>query len=88
MLSDTHPEAEQVQIELIRKLSIPERIAKMRAHTMWAARLSFRALEEANPTLDERELDLLWVQHLYGSELAGKLRRYLEERSSCNEATS
>jgi hypothetical protein len=59
MLSDTHPKAERVQIELIRKLSVPERIAKMRAHTRWLVRLSRRALAEARPALAEGELDPL-----------------------------
>lgn len=35
MLSDTHPGAERVQIELIRRMSVTQRISKMRAHTQW-----------------------------------------------------
>ena len=30
MLSDTHPDAERVQLELIRKMSIAERLARAR----------------------------------------------------------
>lgn len=87
MLSDTHPEAERVQLELLRRLSSAERIAKMRSHTQWLVGLSRRALAEANPGLDQRELDLLWVEHQYGKELAGRLRNYLENRASCPQAT-
>ena len=87
MLSDTHPEAEKVQIELIRKMSVAERIARMREWTRVTVHLSRDAIARANPGLDEREVDLLWVEHHYGRDLAARLRDYLEKRRSCNAAT-
>jgi hypothetical protein len=87
MLSDTHPAAEQVQIELIRKMSVAERLALMRDWTRTLVHLSREGIARANPGLDERELDLLWVEQHYGRDLAERLRAYLEKRHSCNAAT-
>ena len=78
MLSDTHPEAEKVQIELLRRMSVAERLARMRDWTRTLVHLSREGLARANPGLDERELDLLWVEHQYGRDLAVRLRAYLE----------
>lgn len=80
MVSDTHPEAEQVQIELLRQMSGAQRIAKMRAHTALAIRLSRQAIARANPLLNEQEVAVLWVEHAYGKDLANAYRRDLESR--------
>jgi hypothetical protein len=88
MLSDTHPEAERVQLELIRKMTVAERIACMRQWTRVVVQLSRDGIAKANPGLDERELELLWVEHHYGRDLAVRLRDDLEKRRLCNPATS
>jgi hypothetical protein len=80
MLSDTHPDAERVQIELLRRMSGAQRIAKMRAHTAMAIRLSRQAIARANPQLNEQEVILLWVEYTYGKDLAEGYRHYLESR--------
>jgi hypothetical protein len=80
MLSDTHPDAEKVQIELLRKATFAQRWAKMASLTAYAINLSRRAIAEANPGLDQRELDLKFVELSYGRELADRLRTHLEGR--------
>jgi len=87
MLSDTHPEVEALQIELIRKMSVAERIARMRDWTRMLVHLSREGLASANPGLDREGLDLLWVEHHYGPDLAARLRDYLQKRRPCNAAT-
>ena len=87
MLSDTHSDAEKVQIELIRKMSVAERITRMRSSTTMAVKLSRRAIAEANPELGPQEVDILWVELHYGKELAVGLRNYLSQRQSCNHQT-
>jgi hypothetical protein len=87
MLSDTHPEAERVQLELIRKMTVAERLARMRDWTRTLVHLSREGLARANPGLDEQELDLLWVEHHYGADLAARLRGYLAKRRPCPPAT-
>ncbi|HUT11926.1 MAG TPA: hypothetical protein VMY42_15605 [Thermoguttaceae bacterium] len=80
MLSDTHPEAEKVQIELIRQMSVGRRMAIMQSMTAMAIKLSRRAIARANPELSPREVDLKWVELHYGKELAGGFREWLSQR--------
>jgi hypothetical protein len=87
MLSDTHPEAEKVQIELLRRMSVAQRLGRMREWTHVLVHLSRQGLASANPGLDNRELDLLWVEQQYGRDLAAELRKYLEERPPCKATT-
>ena len=87
MPSDTHPEAERVQLELIRNMTVAERIAQMRDWTRMVVHLSREGLAKANPGLDQRELDVLWVEHHYGPDLAARLRDDLAKRRPCNPAT-
>ena len=78
MLSDTHPDAERVQIELLRKASFAQRWAKMASLTAYAVNLSRRAIAEAEPGLSPIELDLKFVELSYGQDLADRLRAHLE----------
>jgi hypothetical protein len=80
MLSDTHPEAERVQIELLRQMTGAQRIAKLRSQTALVVGLSRQAIARENPHLDEREVNLLWVENTYGKKLATDLRNYLKSR--------
>jgi hypothetical protein len=80
MLSDTTREAEEVQIELLRRATPARRLALARSLTATAIGLSRRALARANPGLNQRDLDLLFVELNYGKELSEGLRRYLSEK--------
>ncbi len=76
MLSDTHPDAERVQIELLRKMTGKQKVAQMRSSTAMAIGLARRAIARANPQLNQHEVDMLWVEYTYGKDLAERLRRY------------
>ena len=80
MLSDTSPDAETVQIELLRKSTVAERFAKVRALTARTVGLSKRALARANPDLSPEELKLRFVELHYGKELAERVRKYVNSR--------
>jgi hypothetical protein len=80
ILSDTHPVMEAKQLELIRQASVGRRLELMRALTRNSMLLSYRAIAAANPGASTRELDLLFVQYHYGSELAEKLKVFLAGR--------
>jgi hypothetical protein len=82
MFSDTAPEAERVQIELLRKATVAQRISMMRSLTATVSNLSRRAIARANPGLDQRELDILFVRHNYGERLADAVREQLARRES------
>ena len=77
---DTAPQAEKVQIELIRKSSVSERVSKVRSLSQTVMYLSRRAIQRANPLLSKREVDLAFVANHYGENLAECLRLYLEHK--------
>lgn len=77
MLSDTHPSAEQLQIELLRKATPAERYGKSVSLTATVVNLSRRTIAELNPELDEQQLNIKCVELYYGKELAVRLRDYL-----------
>jgi len=76
---DTAPQAEQVQIRLIRESSVSKRVSKVRSLSQTTIFLSRRAIQRTNPFLSEREVDLAFVASHYGENLAERLRLYLED---------
>ena len=78
--ADTTPEAERVQVELLRACS-PARRARLAlslsAGVISAAR---RALVRARPQASANDLDALFVEVHYGPELAEALRAELLRR--------
>ena len=75
---DTAPEAEKVQISLIRESSVSRRISKVRSLSQTTMYLSRRAIQRTNPFLSEREVDLAFVANHYGEKLAECLRLHME----------
>ena len=77
---DTDPQAEKVQIELIRESSVSKRVSKVRSLSQTAMYLSRRAIQRTDPFLSEREVDLAFVANHYGEKLAERLRLYMEHK--------
>ena len=77
---DTTLQAEKVQIELIRKSSVSQRVWKVRSLSQTTMYLSRRAIQRANPALSEREVDLAFVENHYGKKLAERLGLYMESK--------
>jgi hypothetical protein len=77
---DTHPDAEAVQISLIRNATVAKRFEVMRSLTRTVMMLSRRAIQRANPDLDETEIDIKFVAYHYGEDLANRLREYLSRQ--------
>jgi len=80
MISDTAAEAERVQIELIRKMSVAEKMAQVRSLSALVIGLSRRAIARANPRLSPRELDVKFVELHYGKEVAIGFAEHLGKR--------
>jgi hypothetical protein len=78
MLSDTHPSAEQLQIELLRKATPAERLAKSLSLTATVVDLSRRTIAQLNPGLDPEQLNIKCVELYYGKDLAARLGEYLK----------
>jgi len=81
-LHDTHPEAENVQLQLLRQAGIARRIALTWSLSQTALDLSRSALRRRHPTLSERERRLLFVGLCYGEDLANRLRTDLMKHES------
>ena len=78
--TDTHPAAERMQISLIRKASIAKRTSRTRSLSQSVIQLSRKAIRRANPDLDDKELIFTFISYHYGSELAGRLRNYMDKK--------
>jgi len=79
--SDTDPKTEKMQILLIRKSKISDRISQLRSLSQTVIRLSRRAIARANPGTSEKELDCKFVAYHYGNEIAEQLKKYLTGRA-------
>ncbi len=79
--ADTNPEVERVQVELLRKLTVSERLKLGDKWSKAVMQMTWSALRRANPDAPENELDLLFVESLYGKTLADRLRAYLRDKA-------
>lgn len=78
--ADTDPEAERVQIDLLRRAGVARRAHMALALSAQIIGLARRAIREARPGLSETEVNLRFVELHYGRELAEDVRRYLAAR--------
>ena len=79
---DTAAQAEQVQIELLRRAGTAKRFALCRALTKMVMQLSRRAIARAHPGSSALEVDMMFLELHHGAEIAGRVRRYLQSRPS------
>ena len=77
---DTSPEAEQVQIDLIRKVPVSRRLQMAWSHSATVIDLARQALRRARPHATQQELDLQFIELHYGAALATALRADLLRR--------
>jgi len=78
--SDTSPEVERVQIELLRKAGKTRRLQLGLQLSGEASEMAQRAIRRAHPDLSELEAKLLFVEVTYGKDLANRVRSYLAKR--------
>ena len=79
-ITDTHPKAAQVQLELMRRATPAERFAAARSLSNTVASLSRRALRRRMPDATDAEIGLAFVALHYGNDLARKLQAHLDAR--------
>ncbi len=77
-MNDTNPKVESILIEMISKLTVSQRLAKTLSFSSAVLNLSKRAIYRANPGKSKSELDLIFVRHHYGDDLADKLKLFLQ----------
>lgn len=85
---DTHPDAEQVLIELIKKAPLTKRFALMEAWTQFIIEAAKQEIRREHPDASEQEVSLLLLARQHGAELAGKVRAYLERRKQSQAEAS
>lgn len=83
MLSDTDPEAAEVQWELLRRMTPAQRSSLMATMTTTAFGHAKRAIAQANPGATQREIDHIFISVHYGDKLANEVKAYLEARDAC-----
>jgi hypothetical protein len=77
---DTSPEAERVQIELLRQAGPTRRFALARSLSQTVMLLARGGIRRRHPDADEEEVGLIFVATHYGPELAEQVRAYLARR--------
>jgi hypothetical protein len=68
------------QFERAQRMTPQQRFAEMNRLTAEAITAERQAIATANPHLDEQEVNLLWMEHAYGKDLADRVRQDLERR--------
>ena len=76
--SDTSPESEAVQLELVRKMPAAKRVEKAIQLSNELLRLSKAAIRRRHPDFSEEEVGIKFVELHYGVDLATAMRRQLE----------
>jgi hypothetical protein len=80
MTDDTHPEITRAQLEMLRRAGCGRRAGLARSLSRTVIDLSRRELARCMPGATSREIDLAWVEHNYGADLATRLRAFLARR--------
>ena len=80
MLSDTTPDARRVLLDLMRRATPAEKLARVRSLSATVIELSRRAIARRHPDWTPLQVQLKWVELHYGRELAEQLTEYLKER--------
>ncbi len=70
--------ADWVQVELLRRQSVGQRVARMRSLSSEVIEMSRRAIRNLHPDWSERDVLLEWAAVHYGRDLADKVRCYMD----------
>ena len=76
---DTNPQIERLQIYLLKKQSIAKKFAHVCSLSQTTIQLSKRAIARKNKNLDDKQINLLFITHQYGKDLADRVAQYLNE---------
>jgi len=81
-INDTNPEANEVQIQMLRRASTTERIARTCSLSSTVIKLSRRAIRRNRPAFSDCEVKLEFISLHYGKTLAEQVRRYISEKTA------
>ena len=74
---DTNPQIEKIQISLLKKQSIAKKFAQVCSLSQTTIQLSKRAIARKNQNLDDRQVNIVFITHQYGKDLADRVTQYL-----------
>jgi hypothetical protein len=80
LATDTSPEAERRQIELLSQAGPARRFALARSLSQMTLQLTRRNIRRRHPTASDEEINVRFVALTYGQELAERLQAYLVQR--------
>lgn len=83
---DTHPDAEAFQLKLLREATLARRFHLVRSLSQNVIELSRRAIRRQRPDLDEMGVAIEWVELHYGTELAGRVRDYVNRPGTAGKS--
>jgi hypothetical protein len=75
---DTNTKTEKKLISLLQKENRVKKFLRVRSLSETAINLSKRAIKRANKDLNEKQINLLFIEYNYGKDLAEKVKKYLE----------
>lgn len=78
-LTDTPPEVEQIQIDLLRRAGQARRTQLMLSLSQSMFALSWQNLQKVTPHLSETEQKIKFVELLYGPTLANAFQQFLQQ---------
>ena len=76
--TDTSPEAEAVQLELVRRMAPSERVQKTFRLSSEMIRSAKAAIRRRHPDFAETQVAIKFIELCYGAELAMEVQRRLE----------
>ena len=77
---DTSPEMEHIQIELLRKRSIPQKIAMVESWSQFILEATKQGIRRDYPEMSEEDIALTLVARQFGQPFAEKIRVALAQR--------
>lgn len=77
---DTSIEFEKTYIEFIRRASLSKKFSSVRSLTRTVLSNGFRAVKRTHPDLSEEQLQVFYIETLYGKALAKDFAKYLKDR--------
>ncbi|MDY7107907.1 MAG: hypothetical protein SYC29_04645 [Planctomycetota bacterium] len=81
-MNDTHPEAERIWIELLRRAGPEKRLQLATRLSRQARWRSMQAIARAHPELSELDRKLLYMRIHYGADLADRVADHLRKQST------
>lgn len=79
--TDTSPEAHDIQLDCLRKMSPQQRLEKTFAFSRQIRQMAFAAIRRRHPEMDHDAVQLRFIQLTYGQKLANEFAIWKAEQA-------